>query len=200
MSINVILISGKQGSGKSTLAENLEHALRSYARVTVAKFAAPLYDMHREIRSVLQRVGADNMDSNLIDGPLLQLLGTEWGRKTRGEDFWANIAKKRVAVDIKLHGHNKRKSIYIFDDCRFENEIKAFDAQIGYNVVRVRLEAPENVRKERARKWRENTDHPSEIGLDHWVDWDVLSVTDTTDRCAATPLRVVEYMKSRELL
>jgi hypothetical protein len=52
----------------------------------------------------------------------------------------------------------------VIGDCRFENEFDAFP-----HALRVRLGCPEEVRKSRCSMWRENTQHPSEIGLDKYA-------------------------------
>lgn len=58
-------------------------------------------------------------------------------------------------------GDQHKKFLVIIDDCRFTNEFDAFP-----QALRVRLNAAEDVRKGRAESWRENTVHPSEVGLD----------------------------------
>lgn len=182
----IILISGKQGAGKSTLAKGLASKLSDRTtHAHLVKFADPLYEMHKAIRGILQSYKSDNLDANKIDGPLLQLLGTEWGRKTRGDDIWVDVAKARVELMHTLHNPHRlfARSIFIFDDARFENEIKAFDndEDPDTRVFRIRLTAPEATRKTRADKWRDNTDHPSEIGLDGFKGWDIVVDTAVHD-------------------
>jgi hypothetical protein len=178
----IILISGKQGSGKTTLSSRLRERLTTWGNpVSSMKFAEPLYRMHKEIRSILQEWRADTLPATEIDGPLLQVLGTEWGRKTRGEDFWANLARRRVEnFHAALQQENVSRfdfAFYIFDDCRFENELHIFK---GLPYITIRLNADENIRKTRAEKWRPNTDHPSEVGLDHVSEWNLQFNTNQT--------------------
>ncbi len=157
----VILLSGKQGSGKSTHARAIVDELthRNYV-VFPMKFAATLYQIHDEVRRILREKGIDDLKS--IDGPLLQLLGTEWGRKTRGEDIWVKAALSDVErFTMKVNQAGKRP-VFVFDDCRFPNELAAW----GTSSLRIRLDAPETVRMVRAEKWRANVEHPSEIALD----------------------------------
>ena len=160
MNYAIILIAGKQGSGKSSLSEALDNHLVTKDFVTFRmKFADPLYKMHDAVRTILRSYNIDQLPG--IDGPLLQLLGTEWGRKTRGEDIWVKAAKAKVldwSAKVNITG---KKSVFIFDDCRFPNELFAWE-----DSFKIRLSAPEEVRRERAEKWRENTKHPSEIALD----------------------------------
>ncbi len=183
----IILITGAQGSGKSTLAQNLLNTLQQKHSVEIMKFAAVLYEMHHAIRGILGRYNSDLAVSGEtfigIDGPLLQVLGTEWGRKTRGEDFWVNIMKQRVA---KIN-----HDYLIIDDVRFENELTAFDGT--HRVFKIRLAAPEAVRKERAQKWRENTTHLSETGLDHIPNSDFSLTLNTVSYTATDTAKLAAY-------
>jgi len=159
---NVVLLSGKQGSGKTTFAEALSKVLLPSTQL---KFAQHLYTMHDTILPYIKALGLrpDDMEK---DGELLQVLGTEYGRKCLGSDCWVN-ATKYVAEGIV----NKFSQMYaqdlwvIIDDARFENEFDAFP-----EALRVHLSAPESMRRERAHSWREKTDHPSETGLDNYQE------------------------------
>lgn len=153
----VIMISGKQGSGKSTLSKNLARTLSvgELKTVELLKFAGPLYEMQEAVRSVAKTYGIAMPEK---DGLLLQWLGTEWGRNVRGTEVWVNA--------LKYKAENSRADIVIIDDCRFENELNAFD-NTRAQVIKIRLFAENTVRKLRADGWRDNEEHPSEIGLDH---------------------------------
>ncbi len=157
----IILLSGRQGAGKSTHARAIVDELTHQGYVVFPmKFAATLYEIHDEVRRILREKGIDELKG--IDGPLLQLLGTEWGRKTRGENIWVNAAKADVdKFTFKVNTAGK-KPVFVFDDCRFPNELSAW----GDKSFRIRLEAPEDIRMVRAEKWRDNTEHPSETSLD----------------------------------
>ena len=189
---SVVLISGKQGSGKSTLADGLMVELQELGcHVERLKFADPLYAFHNAIRMILHEDGMDDIPG--VDGPLLQVLGTEWGRKTRGEDFWVRYAQKRVKTLFQKNvemGIVRAQTIFLFDDCRFPNELTAFE-----NAISIRLEAAEDVRKERAAKWRPNTTHPSEIALDH-ANFDLVLPTEQKS-CEETLARALEYISRR---
>jgi len=157
-----VLICGPQGAGKTTLARNL---LVGVSNSHHLKFAAVLYELHGLIINHLNKLKI-NIDKHGkpfegIDGPLLQVLGSEWARKTRGEDYWVKVMQQRVS-DLKKQ-YPATRFVFI-DDCRFENELFAFDAA---STFKIKLVASEEVRKARAEKWRENTSHASEIGLDH---------------------------------
>jgi energy-coupling factor transporter ATP-binding protein EcfA2 len=134
----VYVISGKQGSGKTTLAEMLLKHLGSEARVY--KFADILYELHNMIRNYMRALGIERPEK---DGPLLQLLGTEWGRNTIDENIWPKILYSRVEKDAA--------KIVLIDDCRFPNEFDMTRETYGKNCLMVRLECPEEIRRPAAR-------------------------------------------------
>ena len=88
--------------------------------------------------------------------PLLQFLGTEFGRK-RDTDIWVNLAKNKAEQLLKSC------QFVAVDDGRFENEFHAFP-----DAFKIRLECDRDIRKARCDAWRENEFHPSEVGLDEY--------------------------------
>lgn len=161
MKHTVILISGKQGSGKSSTADLVAQILESDGLKTYrTRYAKVLYMMHDAVRDIGRKYGIDFPDKN---GPLLQYLGTEVVRNNFGEDSWVNCLK----TELK---ELKEPSFVIIDDCRFVNELKAFDNNPNFDVLKVRLEASREVRKARTNAWRDNDSHPSETGLDNFIN------------------------------
>ena len=70
---------------------------------------------------------------------------------------------------------------YVCDDLRYQNEAKAFRK---HNWVLVRCECPEEIRRERCiklyGKFGSEQEHPTEIDLDNWEDWDFVVDTSVT--------------------
>ncbi|NDC22620.1 MAG: hypothetical protein EBZ49_00595 [Proteobacteria bacterium] len=151
----LIMLSGKQGSGKTTASNLLEKKLTKNGFIVKKyKFAQPLYEMHDGVIAVLEKYG---IVRNIVkDGPLLQMLGTEYGRNTIDKDIWVKCAQNWYAQN--------KKDVCIIDDLRFKNEFMAFP-----EAFTVRLECNTDIRMARCSNWRENDKHPSEIDLDDWV-------------------------------
>lgn len=116
------------------------------------------------------------------DGPLLQFLGTEWGRKTYGDAVWVNALRGRVEIEKLKRNNDAARLITIISDCRFENEFDAFP-----EALRIRLVCSEAERKLRAEMWRENTQHPSETGLDLYAAHGKFDLMFNTEDPACTP-------------
>lgn len=151
METKLILISGKQGSGKTTLQHLLAQKLGREA-VTL-NFADVIYEIHN---FALETLSDYDVKVPKKDGKLLQLLGTEWGRKTLGENIWCAIVRNRLDLI--------EPEFAVIGDCRFENEFNYFP-----EALRVRLQAPTEVRKARCDAWRDTDQHPSEIDLDKYA-------------------------------
>lgn len=166
----IVMLSGKQGSGKSTLADGLVASASGMGYVPVrTRFAKILYEMHNAAVAVANMYG---IEAGPKEGEMLQWIGTEWGRKLKGEDVWVKALVNDVKNKIKdndsigtIQELGEARLLFIIDDMRFENEFHAFDGS-GLSTLKVRLECSEEVRKARCSYWRPNTEHPSETGLD----------------------------------
>jgi len=171
MMTEVVLISGKMGSGKTTAANRLQDHIDTFHgdagwKVFQIPFATAIYEMHDACRAILDKYGVDKRHETK-DGDLLQLLGTEWGRKTLGQDVWVRategIVKNLVSATLASYPRTRRIT-FLIPDCRFKNELAhSFPSM---RKVSVRLECPREIRKERCLMWRERENHPSEIDLD----------------------------------
>jgi len=152
----ILILSGKQGSGKSSIQAEIEKRAREKFRyVFLFNFADPLYVLHEFILNKMESAYGVAKPASNKDGVLLQLLGTEWGRKVHGPNIWVDIMKNRIAKQPTP------KALFIIADCRFENEFYGFP-----EALRVRLYCDEAERKLRTHGWRETTNHASEIDLD----------------------------------
>jgi dephospho-CoA kinase len=170
----IVMISGKQGSGKTTLAQALQSAWGKHGMaVWRYKFAQPLYDMHNAVYIVARQYGIGPLADGKKDGPLLQLLGTEWGRNTKDPDIWVNCAKSKVAEVTKQWRVMNYFHIVLIDDLRFKNEFHAFPG-----ALTIRLVCAPEIRKERiGANWRENDNHRSEVDLDDYETDGQFSIT-----------------------
>lgn len=185
MKKRIFIFSGAQGSGKSTYAKYLQAFLGMH-NAKILKFAAPLYALHDRCLPLLKEYGVRpaSMDK---DGELLQVLGTSYGRAKLGENVWVDIVARQAFTWL-----SQNKSHYvIIDDARFENEVDTFreDAYL------IRLTAPEDVRRARCSYWREDKNHPSEIGLDKYereMRFDI--VMETTHEKREGIEGAIEYM------
>jgi hypothetical protein len=161
----IIMISGKMGSGKTTLMNKLiAYAHDAGVSCHNVIFADTIYKIHDYALELLKARGIERDIAK--DGKLLQLLGTEWGRATLGEDVWVRCLMGQIdglkkAIDV---GMKDRKTIFIISDCRFKNEFDGVP-----DCFKVRLEASKEVRKARCSQWRDNDVHPSEIDLDGYA-------------------------------
>lgn len=156
----ILLLSGKQGSGKTTQSGLISKIAVVEGYVPrVFKFAEPLYELHKVCLPILKKYKV-RPETMMKDGELLQILGTEYGRKLISENVWVDACKAQVLEWCSL----SEKHIAIIDDCRFENEFDAFP-----DAVKVFLDCPESVRKTRCSYWRENVNHVSETGLDNYI-------------------------------
>ncbi|MDH4164705.1 MAG: hypothetical protein OEW15_18755 [Nitrospirota bacterium] len=137
------------------------------------KFASVIYDIHDAARGILEDLDIMHPpELSAKDGKLLQFLGTEWGRKTYGEDIWVLCTQAEVRKFFTSHDQDETYApessdddvTVIISDCRFKNEFNAFP-----DALKIRLECPRELRRERCEQWRENDTHPSEVDLDTYA-------------------------------
>jgi len=134
--------------------------------------------MHDAVLSIAKKYNIDRSHLKK-DGPLLQLLGTEWGRNTIDQDVWV----KALEFTRFLACRENSVDVFIVEDLRFKNEFNGFLPNYG-PVMKVRLECPKEVRMQRAEMWRPNDNHPSETDLDDYAaqgKFDLLFNTDQED-------------------
>lgn len=157
---DIIMLSAKQGGGKTTLMNEIMRAASRAGRVPHNLiFAQTIYDIHNFALKTLEWRGIKR--DIVKDGPLLQMLGTEWGRNTIDPDIWVKCLQGEMRNISGETGNPKH--LFIISDCRFENE---FD---GVDAFKVRLEASRDTRYGRCSQWRYNEDHVSETSLDDYA-------------------------------
>lgn len=132
----LIGVTGLAGSGKDTFGSYLF----DHYGFNIKKFAQPLKDM------ILALPG---MDEDFTDGlckemrtdllgnntcrHAMQTLGTEWGRKCMGENFWVMVFKNGIIDHLQ-------KDNFVVTDVRFGNEATAIQSLGGVVVMIKRLD------------------------------------------------------------
>jgi energy-coupling factor transporter ATP-binding protein EcfA2 len=155
--MKIVGITGKQGSGKTTLSNSLKKQLEEAgAIVKQFKFATPIYHLQEILKRTWAPYWGIKMEEK--EGRLLQLIGTDWGRETKGPNIWVD------AMRHKLGGEQEATHI-IIDDTRFPNEVEMLES---FGATIVRLDAPASARKPRTDSWREGY-HESEVALDDFT-------------------------------
>lgn len=191
--MKIVLLSGKQGSGKSTIQRFLmARAPMAVQMVGVqVNFADALYALHDAVQA--RACEWYGLEPKKKDGVLLQLLGTEWGRKVHGDDVWIRCIKQRMN-DWGF----PMEPLFIVGDCRFQNEFDAFP-----EALRVRLHAAETTRQKRTESWRDNTRHQSETDLDGYAERGLFDMVIQTDGLVtadgATELILAQLQKNNWL-
>lgn len=175
MKTKVILISGKMGSGKDSLKDELRKFLerKDGVRVFTPFFAETIYQIHDEARMAMADAGiAHPVSVADKDRAFLQYLGTDWGRKTYGDDIWVKVLKGKIKELTSSYNGLYDTIYFIVSDCRFENEFDGFP-----EAFKIRLDCADAVRKERRRRTAQFTDeqwdkaqlHESETSLDQYA-------------------------------
>lgn len=128
----VIALTGLMNAGKSTVADYL---VTQHGFVHL-KFAHGLKSMLRalgltgdEIEGVRKELPCDKLNGR-SPRYAMQTLGTEWGRVCMGQDFWVNLLVQKVQRFF-VHEH------VVIDDCRFPNEARAVQQDLGGKVWRI---------------------------------------------------------------
>lgn len=118
----IILLTGKAGSGKDTVADIL-YELYAYKKVF---FADTLKRAVKEIFGLTDFQAYDREEREKVipywgysPRQMYQLIGTEVFRNHFDKDIWIKSLRYKLLQDIN--------SNWVVSDCRFPNELKAFD-------------------------------------------------------------------------
>jgi hypothetical protein len=122
----IILLHGPMGSGKSTLAAALHEQCAVIGRFyTVLPFAKPLKDVAKYM--------GWNGEKDEKGRRLLQLIGTECGRKCIDPEIW--VKKWLKAVEGASLDHD----VVVCDDLRFHNEYQVAKTLVNHKVITIKL-------------------------------------------------------------
>lgn len=164
----LIGISGKLGSGKNTVADVItkywpEFELKSFAEklkyITHYLTGCSLADTYSQ-------EGKNKFlpEWGMTIGQFQQKLGTEAMRAGLHVETWV----------LALFANYNNSCDWIVTDVRFKNEAKAIKDRGG---ILIRVDGdPARVRANSTR----DLNHPSEIDLDDWKDWDIYYLNDGT--------------------
>lgn len=83
---------------------------------------------------VLAQVVNNGGEAGAAPRALMQMIGTEWGRRMIGEDLWTGLWRKRVDE----YGGD----LAVVEDCRFANELAA--AKAAGEAISMRVVRPDN--------------------------------------------------------
>ncbi len=166
----IIAVSGKPLSGKSYFVDQLVEKLTENG-IPVTKFS-----IGEPIKNAVFSVLGFYPDK-YTDRDIYQEVGTAF-RNKYGNDVFARFGLLRLAN--WLH-YNNPISVILIDDVRFPEEIELLKPDL-----KIRIEASEEIRRERLQKIRPGLDfvgedHPTETSLDDYEDWDVVVKVDTKE-------------------
>lgn len=151
---------GYAGSGKDEVAKILaEYGYERKAFADVLREALyvlnPIvtwdsYSQAFRVQDIVDEIGWDDAKRNFDEiRRMLQVLGTEVGRKMIDQDVWVDSVFKTLDPAKK----------YVFTDVRFKNEHHAIDSRLG-TLIKINRPGVGPV-----------NDHPSDAGLpDKWFD------------------------------
>lgn len=133
---------------------------------------------------------------------IMQTYGTDI-RRNSDSKYWINKVLDKIH---RISDYNIRKNVdIIVPDGRFKNEIKLGEdlGSLRYRVLTVRLEAPNNVIKERIKNdpndheeiSKETFSHSSETELDEFKDFDFFVDTTNQDMVESTMDKLLDLTK-----
>lgn len=151
--VKVIGVGHKARQGKDTIAG---HLVRNYG-ATRMSFADALYDVARVVFGMKEK-----------DGPLLQVLGTDVFRK-KDPEIWLSTLYFKI--------QDQKPALVVIPDVRFPNEVEMIKS-MGGDTIKI-----ERTHKDGSpfRATDRPLNHPSEIALDDYKDWDYVITAKSGD-------------------
>lgn len=176
----IIGFSGYAQSGKDTAAA----VLTNFERRSFAEpMRSAMYALNPIIKDELRLADAIDdygWDKAKVMFPeirrLLQVFGTEVGRKMWDENFWITMASRGMTPNIKN---------YVFTDVRFPNELKAIK-DAGGVTIRVIRDGVEPVNA-----------HPSETALNDYIFDFTINNDGTVEQLQQVVLNIVEAVNKK---
>lgn len=188
----LIGISGKRGSGKDTLADLIcqlvpEFKKKSYAyklkKITALLTGTTLeQNLSREGKSLYLK------EWDMTLGRMQQVLGTEAIRNNLHSEAWV-LALFADYKSTPIESDKSSEDFWVVSDVRFPNEAKAIKERGGW-LIRIDGD-PTNIRK--TNNDNRDANHPSEIALDDYKDFDDCIINDGTIE------DLVNWLKSSKL-
>lgn len=140
---NIIMISGKKGTGKSQLSgsiyrhmtvsnldpkKSLSNFFDVYSKYKVDSFAKPIKWAILELE---EHTGVEVEEyKESVYRKIMQVIGQQF--RNHDKDIWIKSLIGRV-------DNTDPGDVTIIDDCRFINELKAFDDLDKFNVIKIRM-------------------------------------------------------------
>lgn len=150
----IILFSGKAEAGKTTAAGTLWYLLVKHGEETGRRINAVIIPYADYVKTTAQMLFNWNGKKDEEGRALLQWWGTDIVRQ-KDPNFWVDTVVRLVKVA------EDELDYVLIDDCRFPNELEAWD---DYTHWAVRVERPGHENK----LTPEQRIHPSETSLDDY--------------------------------
>lgn len=172
MIYKVIGLSGKAQAGKTTTAETIRDIIKEIhpdAKVAIRPFAFALKEIALKYFEWKGDKGIEKDGRGKVKEDKGRQLLINIGKKFRDirPTIWADIVVNGIKREIKDGQANNK--IYIIDDMRFRNELKAL-SEFAPDFVSMRISRPEEL----------DIDDISETDLDAVTSWDARVQNDGT--------------------
>lgn len=180
----VLLFSGKRKSGKDFITDHLQESLKNES--VIIRLSGPLKECYAKDHGL----DYDQMLSASDYKEKYRLDMIKWSEEIRNTDYTYFC---RAALE-KYDTANF--PIWIVSDCRRKTDLRYFQENFGDRVKTVRIEAEDEVRRERGWTFTVSVDDAeSECGLDDVEKWDLVldnSGKETKDELVQQVLQIIK--------